>query len=55
LKWQPSKHLRNALPQEGAAVRPYAEFVNATNIKSNKPARQGERIEMASIEKGSTS
>jgi len=52
LKWQPSKEIQNALPREGTAALPYAEFVNESNIKSNKPVRQRERIEMATIEKG---
>ena len=40
LKQHPSKELQNALPREGAAALPYAEFVNATKTKAIQPAKQ---------------
>jgi|GEM_PF-3725523 len=40
LKQHPSKELQNALPREGAAALPYAEFVNATKTNATQPASQ---------------
>jgi hypothetical protein len=38
-KQHPSKELQNALSQANTAAHPYAEFVNTTNIKSQKTSQ----------------